>query len=627
MTLSICVVGAGPRGTAVLERIAASAPLLAAGRPVDVHLVDPYPPGGGHVWQVDQPGHLLMNTVGADATLFTDDSVRCEGPAADGPSLYEWARSAAAGHPDASVRAEAAGMRPWSHPTRRFQGHYLAWFFERVRAGLAPEVRLHEHRTRAVSLTDLEDGRQLVALEDGSGPLTVDGVVLALGHTDVWMSPSQHGLAEFAARNGLFYGPPANPLDADLDAVPEGEPLLVSGLGMNFFDYMSLLTAGRGGRFVPVDGGLRYEPSGREPVFYAGSRRGVPYQARGDYGAMPPSFPARYFDDGAVARLRAAGPADFRRDAWPLIAKETAYVYYSTLLRERPEACAMDGFLTAFDALAWNDPAMAALVESAFPDAADRLDFHALDRPLDGMSFTDGDSPHDVVVGLLRTDLTKARNAPRDPLKRALTALGASRGRVRRLVAHGGLTGESHRRDLDGWFRGFAASLSSGPPVTRIAELLALADAGLVTFVGADMRVRADPDRRAFVAGSDGSFAAGGLLEAHLPPPDLRTTADPLLGRLRETGAARPYVIPTPDGPDYETGGLDVTASPFHVIDASGRPHPRRFAVGIPIESVHWGTAIGAKPRSNAVLLSQADAVARAALLAGITTEEHHAAR
>ena len=40
---TIVIVGAGPRGTGVLERLAASAPELHPDG-LDVHLVDPYPP-------------------------------------------------------------------------------------------------------------------------------------------------------------------------------------------------------------------------------------------------------------------------------------------------------------------------------------------------------------------------------------------------------------------------------------------------------------------------------------------------------------------------------------------------------------------------------------------------------
>lgn len=43
---TLVIVGAGPRGTGLLERIAANAPeLLPADAPLHIHLVDPYPPG------------------------------------------------------------------------------------------------------------------------------------------------------------------------------------------------------------------------------------------------------------------------------------------------------------------------------------------------------------------------------------------------------------------------------------------------------------------------------------------------------------------------------------------------------------------------------------------------------
>ena len=41
---TIAIVGAGPRGTGLLERIAAGVPELAPGVSLDVHLVDPFPP-------------------------------------------------------------------------------------------------------------------------------------------------------------------------------------------------------------------------------------------------------------------------------------------------------------------------------------------------------------------------------------------------------------------------------------------------------------------------------------------------------------------------------------------------------------------------------------------------------
>ncbi|MDW6063146.1 hypothetical protein SAZ11_40470 [Streptomyces sp. FXJ1.4098] len=65
------------------------------------------------------------------------------------------------------------------------------------------------------------------------------------------------------------------------------------------------------------------------------------------------------------------------------------------------------------------------------------------------------------------------------------------------------------------------------------------------------------------------------LIEARLPEPDLRRTADPLLDRLLRTGGCRPHRV---EG--YETGGLDVTPSPYRLVDAEGDPIPGALRSG-----------------------------------------------
>ena len=44
---ALCIVGAGPTGIGVLERLAANAAELSTGSRVTVHLVDPHPPLAG----------------------------------------------------------------------------------------------------------------------------------------------------------------------------------------------------------------------------------------------------------------------------------------------------------------------------------------------------------------------------------------------------------------------------------------------------------------------------------------------------------------------------------------------------------------------------------------------------
>ncbi|WKX08704.2 FAD/NAD(P)-binding domain-containing protein [Streptomyces sp. NL15-2K] len=601
--VSVALVGAGPRGTSVLERLCASAPeLLPPGARLTVHVVDPAPPGPGRVWRTAQSPELLMNTVSSQVTLFTDDSVDCSGPIRPGPSLYEWA---------------AGALDPDAYPTRAHYGRYLEWVFARTVREAPPAVHVETHAARAVRLDDGPDGRQSLTLDDGRTLPGLSAVVLAQGHLPVVADTTGRRLAAYAERHGLSYTPPANPADVDLSAVPPGESVLLRGLGLNFFDHTALLTTGRGGRFIPDGQGLRYLPSGREPRLYAGSRRGIPYQARGDnakgpYGRHLPLV----LTDEVIARFRKradSGEApDFLAEIWPLVAKEVETVYYEAMVGAT-EFAAPD-FRDRFLATAHGSAQEAAVLDEFGVPPADRWSWDRMCRPYAGQDFAGPDAWRDWLLAHLREDAAQAAlGNVAGPLKAALDVLRDLRNELRQIVDHGGLAGASRRDHLDRWYTPLNAFLSIGPPRRRVEELVALVEAGVVEVLGPGLEVREEDG--AWVAHSpdvpSSAVRVTTLIEARLPEPELRRTADDLLARLLKTGQCRPHVV---DG--YETGGLDVTERPYRLMDRQGRAHPRRFAFGVPTEGVHWVTAAGARPGVDSVTLSDADAVARAALRA-----------
>ncbi|GHE12656.1 FAD/NAD(P)-binding protein [Streptomyces alanosinicus] len=632
--VQLCIIGAGPRGLSVLERLCANERAAPRHTAVTVHVVDPHPPGAGRVWRTGQSRQLLMNTVASQVTVYTDDSVDVAGPIQPGPSLYEWAvafgrgpKSADAG--EERVRGEAARLGPDSYPTRALYGRYLQEVFARVVAGAPRHVTVRVHGCRAVALDDaaLPGGAQRVQLEDGTVLDGLDAVVSAQGHVPLRPSRRESETARKAARHGLRYVRPANPADVDLSGVGAGQAVVLRGLGLNFFDHMALLTCGRGGRFARTAAGtLVYHPSGEEPRLYAGSRRGVPYAARGEnqkgaYGRHVP----RVLTEQVAERLRKeAGGAglDFRRQLWPLIAKEVESVYYGALLAERgragERAAAVDAYLAA------QGPRQEAEVLDRYGVAeGDRWDWERVARPYAGCSLADRDAFRSWLLAYLAADLRAARQGNVDgPVKAALDVLRDLRNEIRLAVDHRGLDGASHRDDLDGWYTPLNAFLSIGPPASRIEEMRALIEAGVLEVLGPGLRVELDTQggEPAFVAWSDAvpgpAVRARTLIEARLPEPDLRRTADPLLHRLLATGQARLHQVPSPSGA-YETGGLAVTPRPYRVLDARGAAHPRRFAYGVPTEAVHWVTAAGIRPGVDSVTLGDSDAIARAALAVG----------
>ncbi|QOV47552.1 FAD/NAD(P)-binding protein [Streptomyces chromofuscus] len=603
--VSVALVGAGPRGTSVLERLCVSATeLLAPGAQLTVHVIDPAPPGPGRVWRTTQSAELLMNTVASQVTLFTDESVDCSGPIRPGPSLHEWA---------------SGDLGPDDYPTRAQYGRYLQWVFARVVRQAPPAVRVETHAARAVRLDDGPDGRQVLALDDGRLLTGLAAVVLAQGHLPTAPDAEQRQPASYAGRNGLRYVAPANPADVDLTPLSPGEPVLLRGLGLNFFDHVALLTTGRGGSFTRTDNGLRYVPSGREPRLYAGSRRGVPYQARGDnakgpYGRHEPLVLTAEVIAGFRKRADSGDAPDFLAEIWPLVAKEVETVYYTALL-DGPRA-----FTEAYLAVAHGDPQEAHVLDEFGVPVADRWSWQRISRPYAGRTFDGPGSWREWLLSYLREDAAQAAlGNVRGPLKAALDVLRDLRNEIRLIVDHAGLSGASRREHLDRWYTPLNAFLSIGPPRRRIEELAALIEAGVVEVLGPRLEVACAEG--AWVAHSPevpgSAVRVTTLVEARLPEPDLRRTGDELLARLLRTGQCRPHTV---DG--YETGGLDVTPRPYRLIDRHGVPHERRFALGVPTEGVHWVTAAGARPGVDSVTLSDADAVARAVLRVAAAPEE-----
>lgn len=631
--LRVAVVGAGPRGTSVVERLIANHD-LAEGRQVEVLLLDPHPAGGGRIWTGDQPHHLLMNTLCADATHYTDQTVTCEGPVVPGPTLYEWARTLVAdrlhGGLEPELVLEAGQLEPWSHPSRKLLGRYLEWCHAQDLARLPATVQLVTVQEEVVSLrptgpnedpNHARDAPARYEVSTRTGSWRVDAAILATGHSDLNPGPREAGMTTYAREHGLFHGAPTNPIDQDLEGVAAGQKLVVRGLGMNFFDYMSLLTVGRGGNFRETgDGGLVYEPSGREPIMVAGSRRGVPYRAKGAFGTMTPTFERRYLTNDHLASLASAGrQLDFMTDLWPYIAKDTLWTYYSVLATTQPVALTapLDEVRAVLDQHSWGDPALDEALASMVPVPSQRVDLHDLDQPLRGRTFADQDALTTWWRADLAHDYAESQLGYGSALKCASLALGAGRGPIRTLARYGGFTGGSYSRHIEGWFRGFGGALASGPPARRVRELAALVDEGVVLPLGPGMRVEARD--RAFVASSPAvpgtEHLCDGLLEAHLPPADATRSSNPLIRQLVDDGLAHPFTIPDPEGIDVVSGALEIGAEPYRLLDASGHEQPGLHVVGVPLESIHWGTQLGPLAHTNSRFLRDTDAVARAALL------------
>ncbi|MFJ9246310.1 FAD/NAD(P)-binding protein [Streptomyces sp. NPDC101776] len=572
---SLVIVGAGPRGTGLIERIAANAPeLYAEGTEgLDIHLVDPHQPGAGRIWRAAQSPLLWMNSHAEDVTMFTDETVVMDGPVRPGPTLHEW-----------------AAIEGSTFADRQLQGAYLRWVHEEAVAALPPGITVHHHPQRALRISGPREGRQQVWLEGRPRPLLADLVVLAIGHLDAELDQDQRELAAYARAHDLIHLPPDFTADSDLSALAPGEPVLVRGFGLAFVDLMVLLTEGRGGRYD----GDTYVPSGQEPVLYVGSRRGVPYHSKIGYewsGERPPL--PRFFGPAEVdAVLALPGGFDFRRDVWPLIEKELGFAHYHRLFGVHPERTSI-AWTVFEEKYATAEPAeRAALVASAVPDPADRLDLAALDHPLDGVRYASHEEFQKGLRAYVEGDLSRRHDPSHSQDLAVFLGLLSVYGQLIRLG------------DVGPWWHGFFSYLASGPPGPRLRQLLALSRAGVVRFVGADMAVAAeDGVFRASSATVPGvTTEARALVEARLPEPTVGRSIDPLLRELHADGA----VVESPEGL------LRVDRTDGRILDRAGQPHPRRFALG-PYTDVRTPGAF-TRPRTGGPAFRQNDATARAML-------------
>ena len=247
------------------------------------------------------------------------------------------------GRRDSDVDAD--GGR-WARTTIRpapSYGRYLEWVFAEGGARGAARVRVEAHAgpcgpprrgPRRHPDPHARDGRTLAGLA---------AVVLAQGHLPaVPDRTSRDASPRTPRRHGLRHIPPANPADLDLSPVAPGEPVLLRGLGLNFFDHMALLTTARGGRFVrggPTPGGRACAicpRAGAAAVRGLPARHPVPGARRQREGPVRPASAARPHPRRHRPLPQARGlrrRPDFLAEIWPLVAKEVETVYYDALLR------------------------------------------------------------------------------------------------------------------------------------------------------------------------------------------------------------------------------------------------------------------------------------------------------
>ena len=594
---SITIIGMGPRGLSILERIAA----YARGTPcrLQVNLVEPNECGPG-VHSPRQPQHLLINTVASQVTIFPSrDSVDIA-PVCATPSLTEWARTQGYrrfGEQFHQVDPDCAGgaeVTDTDYLPRQLLGQYLAWAFGAIGAALPPAVSLRHLRHRAFDMHQQPDGSFVVELENGY-QVPSDYVFITTGHSRNNLSDEESWYRKFAQDHARYNSKLAfvrhvYPLD-QLVAIGSDAAVAIQGLGLTAHDVIAELTVGRGGRYQPAGAGLRYVRSGREPSLLLFSRNCLPASARGvNQKGLVGRHQARFFTRDAVRLLRAQAlrergtpQLDFDRDLLPLLIREMGFAWRS----------AHDG--------AAPDPA------AYQADGVERAAIDSLLFPLRGRSFADPAEFARFFTRMMTEDLQQARRGNlSSPIKACADVLRDVRAVLQDVVEHAGLTPASHRKFLS-VYNPAINRVTFGPPRMRNEQLLALIEAGvLAVAAGPNTAVRIDEERSQFAlhtrctAGTVTQHADA-LVIARLDVYSPETDDTPFSRNLLTRGMIRPYYNGT-----FHPGGLDIDRA-NHPRGRSGRICANLWAVGYLAEGAHYYTHALPRPKLHSRQVLDAD--------------------
>lgn len=621
------VIGGGPRGLSAVERLLATA--AETGRAVEITVFEPFALGSGRVWRRDQSHCFLMNTPSHFPTVMpsaeTLEHARALGGAPARPVIepmtFDSFRQIAAADPE-SLSAwvtlsepELENLRALTaedYPRRATCGAYLECVAARLAAAV-PEGSSLTHSRRMVTGVERE-GEGFLLTVDARERLSADAVILAVGHVDAELNPSQSRALEKA---GHAYFPPSIPADVDWSQLPAGADVVIRGMGLNFFDVVTELTQGRGGEFAErPDGRLTYVPSGQEPRITALSRRGLPYAAKPDFSPQARRQMPVFASQERLEAMMSEAPVDFTARVRPLLAADAQLAYWQVKapeLRERLQEVARGAAADLEGSLA----ALWEIVEAQ--DPADQLDIERAAKILVGREFASADEYAAASLAAIEADADDASHPDASPRQHAVFTLNECRWTLKEFVARGLLTDDSCHRDLRGWFEPLIEGLASGPPSRRIAELAGLIRAGVVSIAGPSPALDYNEGRfrvrSAWVQGQE--FTGDYLVEAMMPANSVRFLASPLVRSLFSTGLAEAHRLRV-DGADYTGTGFEVTGPERTVVGADGTPTRGLHCLGLQLSSTEWGTAIAAKNGGTwlggALTIADADAMARSIL-------------
>lgn len=646
---SIAIIGLGPRGVSTLERLIAHFNAVTTPpQEFHLHLIDDSQHGGGRVWDTQQTKALCMNTFAHGMTLFSEPGSTVEAPVVEGPTIYEWVRlhlghdeevsaekrAYVEKHPlgdDLSERfsdEELEELKPASYPLRALYGFYLQWVYRSILTDVPDWVTVHSHQARATEIQDKGD-HDVIVLNNGesveaSATIAVTGwQTQGLGGQEQWIKQTLEDHPD------LKWIRADNPIEQDISLIEDNETVVSRGLGMGFFDILILTTQERGGEFMEdpsARGGVRYIPTGKEPTYYASSRRGYPFMPQSDDGGLPPAAEIPRLKK-VVAELSSRSgkrSIDYDVEVWPAVLRDAYHAYAKTLARVEPEAIKtdLDTLVQALDdaevdaSVVFNGiSAMDAVIEEHTTKRFTLLRWmHLLPA-----NFDNSEELTAYLMQRMEEDLNEAAAGQDSPVRAALWSLGFSRKPTQVLGAEGRYTVESRHHMFDKAIA-LAQLACSGPPIFRTRQLMALVDAGVVKFIGGYPLLDTDRSTGEWTMSSQSSggvrYRGTTLFDAWVHKPDIRKAPiDSFTKDLVDKKRVVPFTELSEDGTELPTASVAQDPHTRRVRNETGEEDPRLHFVGIPAHAQYPDTTISPPiPGTDSWFIQEADKAATSAV-------------
>jgi uncharacterized NAD(P)/FAD-binding protein YdhS len=552
------IIGCGPRGLSVLERIIRRFVRLNTNQSrLSLYIFEPNRLGEG-VYSDQLPEYLLLNTECQQIDLFGEKYLnQIDDSNGSNLNFYQWLLQ---NHRTINDYGSLRNIKPEDFVPRKWLGDYLNWVFQKIVTEVPDNIEIHISHQEVIDVTK-QGNNEMIILQDGTTVIT-DYVFLTIGHAQQVMFVEK-SMTSFQASDVL----PAFPHQSVNRIVKPDQRVALLGMGLTSIDVISYLTVGRGGVFRRNSNGeLRYDPSGNEPVIIQCSRSGLPYLARpwkiaDNAGSYSPQF----LTNETVDRIKKTkGKIDFRQDLLPLIWKEMKYNFYRKT---------------------------ADLTEQEFWDRYNQDGFLGLEREYGSFNpeeivcsplgrVVDSDEYQTKFTQLLLEDIRHSADEFEQPIKSSIEMFRVLREQIRRAVDFDGLTDES-QVDFRNNILPFIYRSVVGPPVQKLEELVALIKQGIVQHtVGPDPLVEFNNQQNKWVIQSTVfeqpvSFEVDYVISGHVQGDLVSKPHSELLQNLMDRERITPYKLR-----DGASAGIEINDR-FHPINQTQGIESRIYALGL----------------------------------------------